>query len=147
MIPELKHLEYEKRLEAMNLPSLAYRRHRGDMIETFKYLHGIYKVQEKILKLKPTNHGTRSNGFTLAKDHCHLAARCNFFSQRVPHSWNDLPKHVVNAPSVNAFKTRLDRHLQHLKFTIEFPLIPRAQRWEDRPRGVDAEKSEETTDA
>ena len=44
LVPQLRELEYEKRLEKMNMPSLVYRRLRGDLIETYKYLHGVYKV-------------------------------------------------------------------------------------------------------
>ncbi|XP_076030414.1 uncharacterized protein LOC143018713 [Oratosquilla oratoria] len=42
MVPELKGLSYEERLRRLNLPTLAYRRARGDMIETYKILTGKY---------------------------------------------------------------------------------------------------------
>jgi len=42
MIPGLHSLEYEDRLRKLKLPTLVYRRLRGDMIETFKVLNGIY---------------------------------------------------------------------------------------------------------
>ena len=42
-IPGLKDLNYEQRLHHINLPSLSYRRIRGDMIEVFKICHGIYE--------------------------------------------------------------------------------------------------------
>ena len=35
-------MEYEQRLMAPKLSSLEYRRARGDMIETFKIIHGYY---------------------------------------------------------------------------------------------------------
>ena len=38
-IPELKGLSYEQRLKKLKLPTLLYRRVRGDLIETFKILH------------------------------------------------------------------------------------------------------------
>ena len=34
--------------------------------------------------------------------------RKHFFSQRVVNAWNKLPQYVVDAPSVNSFKNRLD---------------------------------------
>ena len=42
MIPGLSHLSYQHRLEALKLPTLQYRRYRGDMIEMFKLPHGYY---------------------------------------------------------------------------------------------------------
>ena len=44
MVHGLAKQHYEDRLKLMNLPSLAYRRLRGDVIEAFKYMHGIYNV-------------------------------------------------------------------------------------------------------
>ena len=51
LVPELKNLEYSDRLRVLKLPSLYYGRARGDMIETYKYLHGIYKVDRMPLEL------------------------------------------------------------------------------------------------
>ena len=34
-------MNYAERLKRLNLPTLVYRRRRGDMIETFKILHDI----------------------------------------------------------------------------------------------------------
>ena len=41
-IPGLKDLTYEERLIKLKLPSLTYRRIRGDMIETFKIAKNYY---------------------------------------------------------------------------------------------------------
>jgi len=41
MVPALHNFLYADRLKRMDLPSLMYRRLRGDVIETYKYLHGI----------------------------------------------------------------------------------------------------------
>jgi len=37
-----------------------------------------------------------------------LDIRSKFFTQRVVTHWNRLPKEVVDAPSLEAFKARLD---------------------------------------
>ena len=42
MIPTLKNLAYPERLKRLKLPTLAYRRARGDMIEVYKIVNGIY---------------------------------------------------------------------------------------------------------
>ena len=38
LIPKIAHLSYHKRLQDLNLTTLELRRHRGDLIETFKIL-------------------------------------------------------------------------------------------------------------
>jgi hypothetical protein len=143
LVPELKHMEYEERLKSMKLPSLVYRRHRGDMIETYKYMNKMYNLEETPLQKQQSQYETRNNGETLSKEHSHLGVRRNFFSQRVPHAWNDLPQEVVQAPSVNSFKTKLDRHLQHLRYKTIFPLVPRIQRWQDRVAEEDTREDDE----
>ena len=42
IMPNLKYLPYEDRLKALKLPTLIYRRFRGDMLENYKILHNIY---------------------------------------------------------------------------------------------------------
>ena len=51
LIPRLKCQEYCDRLKALKLPSLYYRRARRDIIEVYKYLHGIYKVDNMTLQM------------------------------------------------------------------------------------------------
>jgi len=42
LIPELAKKTYGERLRILNLPTLKYRRYRGNMIELFKMIKGIY---------------------------------------------------------------------------------------------------------
>ncbi|KFQ15005.1 hypothetical protein N330_11308, partial [Leptosomus discolor] len=43
-----------------------------------------------------------------------LDVRKKFFTLRVVRHWNKLPKEAVDAPSLEAFKTRLDGALSNL---------------------------------
>ena len=51
LVPDLTELDYSERLKSMDLPSMKYRRERGDTIETCKYIHGLYSVNNSLLKI------------------------------------------------------------------------------------------------
>ena len=44
MVPDMKNYDNADRLKKLALPSLSYCRKRGDMIDVYKYTHGLYKV-------------------------------------------------------------------------------------------------------
>ena len=68
-LPGMKNIPYEERLQRLKLPTLAYRRTRGDMIEVYKLLHGKYDSDvSNIIKLhkdSDTREGTRDHSLKL----------------------------------------------------------------------------------
>ena len=109
LIGRLKNKPYPERLRELKLPSLQFRRLRGDMIDTFKYVTGIYNTTRP--RLDPyAGREVRGHSKKLAKKQVNLRIRSGFFAERVVASWNSLPETVVSAESVNSFKNRLDAH-------------------------------------
>jgi len=72
---KLKHLKYKERLERLKLPTLRYRRTRGDMIEVYKILtESYYKSVNLELELHKKS-VTRGHNLKLVNSRCHYDLR------------------------------------------------------------------------
>jgi len=74
----------------------------------FQYLKGAYKQEGEQLFTRVDSDRTEGNGLKLRQGKFRLDIRSKFFTQRVVTHWNRLPKEVVDAPSLEALKARLD---------------------------------------
>lgn len=108
-IPGLSNLTYEERLRKIGLPTLTYRRIRGDMIETYKILTEKYDPEvSKFIRLREDSY-TRGHQYKIFKCRPRLNVRKYSFCLRVVDLWNGLPSNVVEAKTVCVFERRLDK--------------------------------------
>ena len=125
LISSLRNLSYPERLKQLSLPSLTYRRARGDMIEVFKIISNIYDA--RVCNFFTLRENTRTRGSKTRKIlhcHCSTSVRHHFFCVRICKLWNDLPDEIVEAATLNSFKNRLDKYWQNRAFRFHYEVNP-----------------------
>ena len=111
LIDGFKNVEYSDQLRRFNLPTLMYRRARGDLIELYKHFHAYDKETRDRLSRKHTFQLIRN----LSKDGTRGVQKDSFYHRTID-KWNELPEYVVNAKNINSFKNALD------KYWIDIPM-------------------------
>ena len=94
MVPSLRQLTYEERLASLRIMPLEKRGIREDLIETFKVLKQMDKVDPSFFFSKATSrYATRGHPMKLFKPalNKNLNCRKQFFTMRVINHWNGLP--------------------------------------------------------
>ena len=113
-------MKYTERLKYLKLPTLKYRRYRGDMIEVFKIVKGFYDKNIVPNILASTNTHTRGNSHKLKVTYFRLNISKFSFCNRVVAVWNSLPDTVVCSQSVHSFKVNLDKAWSNEEFLYDF---------------------------
>ena len=111
LIPGYKELDYKERLKGLNLPTLSYRRLRGDMIEIYKILTGKYdsSVTSNFVTLWENDSIMRGHNLEIFKERCRLNIRKQKFIYRSTNVWDSLPQSVLDAPSFQSFEVRIHK--------------------------------------
>ena len=114
-IEQLKGMTYEERRKILNLPTLAERRKRGDLIEMFKitnlpnYINFVEPLRY-FNSISRNRHNKRlhSEAVQTGKARC----RHYFLTNRVVDDWNSLTQESINSTNKNLFKNRIDKILK-----------------------------------
>ena len=118
LVSEIRHKPYPERLRLLDLPSMYYRRRRGDMIKTYQIFHSDLDLQPEAFFNPARDARTRGHQWKLSKEQAQSRVRRYCFSVRVVNDWNALPSEVVLASFLNQFKSRLDAHWANIRFNI-----------------------------
>jgi len=102
LVNDIGTLSYGARLKELKLTTLAERRIRGDLIETFKIVGGLVNYGQNLFKVSVSGMNLVSRGIKVSK------SRKDFLGERVINYWNDLPNYVKLSTSVDMFKSNLE---------------------------------------
>ena len=120
MVHGLNRMSYKERLIYLKLPTLKFRRMRGDMIEVFKILTNRYEREITPDLVKSEFVITRGNCLKLQMERSRYDLRKFSFTSRIVSIWNSLPDEIVTATSTNIFKNRLDKYWDNLDVLYDY---------------------------
>jgi len=106
MIPSIRQLPHQDRLKHLNNTIFTI---SGDLIYLYQILKGNYKIDNHLFI--PSTSTTR--GHTMKLFITQIQAQDQVF---IINDWNSLLQSIVDSPSVNVFKTLLDRHFSDCLF-------------------------------
>ncbi len=104
----MRELPYGERFRRLNLFSFERRRLHGDLIFAYNIFHGrLYFPQAKFFEAQGERN-LRGHDFKIRHCSFRLLRSKGAYAVGLPVPWNSLPNHIVNAPSLGAFKWSLD---------------------------------------
>ena len=119
-----KNFSYVDRMKSLKIPSLEFRRLRGDLIEAYKICNNIYDplTTSNLFVFNSYNRTRSNNCLKLTKCSTKRSQFQHFFTNRIINLWNDLPEHVARAKSTNCFKNSIDQIFKEYMFSTHLQL-------------------------
>ena len=116
--PRLHFLPYEERLRKLEIPTLAYRFHRGDLIEMYKLCNGAYDnvPAQRIVQFNK-NH-LRGHQYKVGMERFYKDMGRWTFGNRVVQHWNNLPERVICSTNLRTFKKEVDEYYSSDIFSL-----------------------------
>eukprot|EP00061_Rhincodon_typus_P013706 g40242.t1 len=109
MILGMNGLSYEQRLRTLGLNLLEFRRMRGDVIETYRILRGLRRLDVKKILSAIGEVMIRRHSLRVKRQLFRTEMRKNF--SQVFNLWKPLLQKAVEARSLTEFKTDIDSFL------------------------------------
>jgi len=101
-----KNLNYNERLQKLDLDTLEIRRIKLDLYLVYKIIHHLVDIPEKFFKFSKL--ATRGHSLKIVHDSSSTNIRRYFFTVKLPFIWNSLPTNVVSSSNFLSFKNNLD---------------------------------------
>ena len=120
LVISIKNFTYKDRLKRLKLPTLKYRRIRGNMIEVYTILTNKYDSRVNFYLEKQQDNITRGHSLKLVNNRYHYDLRKFSFAPGIANVWNSLPEIVISAPTTDTFKRRLDKFWQHQDILYDY---------------------------
>ena len=111
----LEGRSYEERLRELGLFSFERRRMRGNLIEVYKMMRGIDRVDVQRLFPRVDVAVTRGHNYKVHGRSYRRDVRGRFFTQRVVGVWNGPPAVIVESDTLGTFKRLLDKHMEYTR--------------------------------
>ncbi len=97
-------------LQELGWTSLEDRRRHQRLVMLYKINHGLVAIDANQYMTPATRISRRSNSNAYLVPQSNSDVHQYSFFPRTIRDWNELPQHVIDAPSVNAFRDRLARY-------------------------------------
>ena len=121
LVRGFNNVPYQGRLVSLRLPTVTYRRCRGDVIMARKILKSGHLNQIFTPSLA---NNSRGHSLKLHLPGCRRRERRGFFSIRLVPLWNSLSESTIQAETPHSFKAGVDRDWKRAEWRLDWEAKP-----------------------